>query len=166
MISCTVNNQTRCRIAIYVNVNCLCGCIIMEKSQFQFWTLDWVRIKRSQRDCPSTSKSPTPVHSFHGSFHGICLQIKAMRISSLPLKSGFNTNRLTDMSSIMATKSTLEIATTNWEKYLTIYSLWVNLNFFSIREKNRTYKNCFEKGFRFPLRRVYMWDAKVLWKRR
>ena len=109
------------------------------------------KIKRSQWDCPSTSKSLTPVHSFHGSFQGICLQI--------------NTNRLTDMSSIMARKYTLEIATTNWEKYLTIYSLWVNLNFFSIREKNRTYKNCFEKCFWFPSRRVYMWDAKVLWKK-
>lgn len=80
-------------------------------------------------------------------FYGNCFQSKAARISSLPLKSGCSINRMIVLLSIMATKFTPEIETTNWEKKISVIPLWVNLIFFSIREKNNTHKNCCEQRF-------------------
>lgn len=92
---------------------------------------------------------PDSIHSFHSSFHGNCFQSNALKIRSLPLKSGFSTNGVIVLSSIMATKSTLEITTTKWkQKKKSVSSLWVNLNVFSFRKKNNTHKIVLKKGFR------------------
>lgn len=73
---------------------------------------------------------------YHGGFHGVCFQTKAVRISYLPLNPWFNKTGLDFLSSIIVTETKPEIIMMDEkEKTLTINPPYMKL--FLMKEKNK-----------------------------